>query len=394
MLYTQELDNKIREYIDANRDEALAFWKDLVNHEGQHGEKEYLLQTAGFLKTKFEELGLKVDVLDAGENNAPVVTALLNPDAPGRPVVFSGHYDTVFAALSRGKDPFRVEDGIVYGPGCCDMKGGIAIAYNVVKTLIHLGFRECPVRLFFVGDEEVNHIGGTAISLIKEYTTDILVAFNMENRYESGEVCVGRKGDYEYKVVTRGVGSHPGHAFDAGRNAIEEMAYKIIGLQQCTPKEKDRDFSVSVDVIRGGTVTNVIPDYCEAMVDVRIRSLDALAEAERRMNEVIAQQHVPDTTTELILCDAMPPFENTPQVNEAYATLKAISDTIGSNITGPIQVGGASDSAHMPAGTKIVCQCGVMGGLTHNIGEYARLDSLYEGIRLFTFAVLNHQLFE
>ena len=44
MLYTQELDSKIREYIDANRDEALAFWKDLVNHEGQHGEKEYLLQ--------------------------------------------------------------------------------------------------------------------------------------------------------------------------------------------------------------------------------------------------------------------------------------------------------------------------------------------------------------
>ena len=393
MIYSQELDAQVRGIIDDHRDEALRFWQDLVNHEGQHGEKEYLLKTAAFLKDKFEELGLQTELLDAGEINAPVVTADLNPDAPGKPVVFSGHYDTVFAALSRGKDPFRVENGIVYGPGCCDMKGGIAIAYYVVKTLIKLGFRDRPVRLFFVGDEEVNHIGGTAISLIKEYTKDILVAFNMENRYESGEVCVGRKGDYEYKVITHGVGSHPGHAFDAGRNAIEEMAYKIIDLQNCTPKEKDRDFSVSVDTIRGGTVTNVIPDQCEAMVDVRIRSMEALAEADRRMNAAVSQQHVPDTTTELILMDAMPPFENTPQVNEAYASLKAVSDAIGSNITGPIQVGGASDSAHMPVGTKIVCQCGVMGGLTHNIGEYARLDSLYEGIRLFTFTVLNHELF-
>ena len=393
MIYNEGLDRQIRSYIEEHRQEALEFWRDLVNHEGQHGEKEALLQTASFLQEKLNELGLQAQLLETGEKNAPVVTAVLNPEASGKEIVFSGHYDTVFAAGSRGRDPFRAEGNYVYGPGCCDMKGGIAIAYFVLKALQFLDFRDCPVRVFFVGDEEVNHIGGRAIELIKEYTTDILVDFNMENRYESGELCVGRKGDYEYKVITHGVASHPGHAFDAGRNAIEEMAHKIIDLQAITPKEKDRDYSLSVDVIHGGTVTNVIPDRCEVMIDLRIRSYAALAEAEGKMREALAKAYVPDTNSELILIDAMPPFENSPQVNEAYGVLKAISDTIGSNVTGSIQVGGASDAAHMPPGTKIVCQCGVMGANTHSEKEYARLDSLYEGIRLFTYAVLNFELF-
>ncbi len=391
--FSKEDDRKLRECIEENKDAALAFWRDLVNHEGQHGEKEMLLKTAGFLKDSLEAWGLTVELLDAGERNAPVVTAVLNPEAPGKPIVFSGHYDTVFAAGSRGKDPFDVRDGKVYGPGCCDMKGGVTMACFVVRMLQMLEFKDCPVRLFFLGDEEVNHYGGTGIELIQEYTADVLAVFNMENRRESGEICVGRKGNYEYKAITYGVGAHPGNAYDSGRNAILEMAHRIIALQAVTPPDPDRDYSVSVDVISGGTVTNVVPNRCEVKIDVRIRSMAALEECERKMREAVAVNTVPDTRTELILVDPMPPFETTPQVMETYETVQKISDAVGSDITGHVTVGGASDAAHMLPGTKVLCQCGVKGAMTHNIGEYALLDSLYEGIRLFTHVVLNYEMF-
>ena len=231
-IFTEEILSQIESFIGANKEEMVSFLEKLVNFEGKHGEKEKLILTANYLKNAFCEIGLDTQLIEVGENNAPIVTGIMNADAPGKPILFTGHYDTVFGAGSRGKNPFYVKDGKAYGPGVCDMKGGITIAYFVAKALKTIGFTEAPVRLFFVGDEEVNHQGGNAIDRIKEYTRDALVVFNMENRYESGQLCVGRKGNFEYRVITHGLAAHPGHNFDDGRNAIEEMAHKVIALQK------------------------------------------------------------------------------------------------------------------------------------------------------------------
>ena len=275
------------------------------------------------------------------------------------------------------------------------MKGGITIAFFVVKALKEFGFKDCPVRLFFVGDEEGNRTGGNTVEMIKKYTQDILVDFNMENRYESGEVCIGRKGVCEYKVAVTGVASHPGHAYDDGRNAIEEMSHKVIALQACTPKNKDREYSVNVGTIKGGTVTNGVPAYCEAYIDVRMLSMAALRECENKMMEACSKTVIDGTTTELKQMDMLIPFETTENVLKAYNTLKAISDEVGGTITGSIVVGGASDAAYIASvGAKVVCQCGTKGALTHNEGEYAIVESLYESIRLFIITAYNYELFK
>ena len=163
MQISDKMDQAIRSYIEENKDAAVDFYRTLVNLEGRHGEKDCLLKTAEFLRSSFEEAGLRSELLYAGETNAPVVSAVLNENAAGKEILFTGHYDTVFASGSRGPEPFSVdEEGKAHGPGVCDMKGGITIAFFTVKALQALGFDQCPVRLFFVGDEEVNHQGGCA----------------------------------------------------------------------------------------------------------------------------------------------------------------------------------------------------------------------------------------
>ena len=112
------------------------------------------------------------------------------------------------------------------------------------------------------------------------------------------------------------------------------------------------------------------------------------------MKEVCAKTHIPDTTTELVMDNILPPFETTENVTAAYETLKKISDEIGGNITGSVVVGGASDAAYIaPQGTKVICQCGAIGAYTHNEREYAIVDSLYEGVRLFVHTAYNCKLF-
>lgn len=395
MVFTEKLLSRIDGYIEENRDAVIGFLEELVNLEGRHGEKDNLRKTADFLKRNFDEIGLKAELIEVGEENAPIVTGVLNKGQAEKEIVFTGHYDTVFETGSAGDKPFHIKEGKAYGPGVCDMKGGIAIAFFTVKALKELGFQDVPVRLFFVGDEEVNHQGGTAIKKIREYTEDILAAFNMENRYESGQLCIGRKGCYEFLLKVHGIASHPGHAYDEGRNAIEEMSHKVIALQAVTPADKDRDYSVSVNTIKGGTVTNGIPAGCEATIDVRVKSFAALDTCEALMRKACEVPFLEGTKTELIRTDEMIPFETTEQVKAAYEAVKAVSDQIGGTVTGSIVVGGSSDAAYIGAGgAKVVCQCGVSGAYTHNEKEYAVIDSLYEAIRLFICTVYQYQLFK
>ena len=127
MPYTEELKQKIEAYIEENRQAALEFLEALVNLEGKDGEEAQLRQTAAFLQEQFANAGLETSLLEAGGGHAPVVTGVLNSDVPGRELIFTGHYDTVFPAGSWGPSPFRAESGKAYGPGVCDMKGGPGI---------------------------------------------------------------------------------------------------------------------------------------------------------------------------------------------------------------------------------------------------------------------------
>jgi len=394
MMVTETLKKDVKAWIEAHCDEMLEFFREFVLIEGKHGETEQMRKNAEFLRKHFEAAGLKTDVIEAGEINGPIVTAVLNDDIDEKEIVFTGHYDTVFAAGSRGENPFTMDDIKTYGPGVSDMKGGIAVAFFTVKALKELGFKGCPIRLFFVGDEEVNHQGGRAIELMQDYTKDILVAFNMESGYEEGKVCVGRKGCYEFKVTTHGVAGHPGHAIDSAKNAIEEMAHKIIELQALTPKEKTRTYSVSVDVIKGGTVINGIPDLCEAFVDVRVSTFDALKECEEKMKAVCEKTYVEGTSTELVCLDAMIPYETTDEVMKAFYALQKISENTDKPIPDCIVVGGSSDAAYIAQqGSKVLCQCGVRGGLIHNEGEYTITESLFERVELFVYAAYEFEMF-
>lgn len=62
---------------------------------------------------------------------APAVVVRLATDKPGRTLQFDGHLDTVHLPFV----PARVEDGILYGSGASDMKGGIAAFVEALRVL-------------------------------------------------------------------------------------------------------------------------------------------------------------------------------------------------------------------------------------------------------------------
>lgn len=55
-------------------------------------------------------------------------------DGPRRVLVL-GHHDTVWPVGSLATHPFVVEDGVLRGPGCFDMKTGLVMAFHAIAAL-------------------------------------------------------------------------------------------------------------------------------------------------------------------------------------------------------------------------------------------------------------------
>ena len=66
---------------------------------------------------------------------APAVVARYDSSRPGRVLQFDGHLDTVHLPFV----PPRIEDGVLYGSGCSDMKGGIAAYVEATRALRDCG---------------------------------------------------------------------------------------------------------------------------------------------------------------------------------------------------------------------------------------------------------------
>ena len=134
-------------YIDEHRQEILDDWKALVNHEGSLRQPDAMHAEAEYLCGRFREAGVDCAVYSAAPEIPPVVAGEIGTGRPGKPVIFAGHFDTVFNPGTFGENPFRIEGDKAYGPGVLDMKGGIIIALWTIKALEAAGYDERPIRV-------------------------------------------------------------------------------------------------------------------------------------------------------------------------------------------------------------------------------------------------------
>lgn len=76
--------------------------------------------------------GFDVERPEADWPEAPAVAVRYDTGRPGRTLQFDGHLDTVHLPFV----PPRFEDGVLYGSGASDMKGGIAAYCEALRALV------------------------------------------------------------------------------------------------------------------------------------------------------------------------------------------------------------------------------------------------------------------
>ncbi len=188
-------------------------------------------------------------------------------------LLLHGHTDTVPAGPRENwsHDPFEpaVVNGRLYGRGACDMKGPLAA---LTETMIRYSQHRhgTPLMMLATSDEESGCSGAEEVA-----GSGLLdgVQFGVCAEPTELEVLVGERGMLWTRVVARGKAAH-GSRPEEGLNAIRLC---MDAVRILTGNEYDFEYTdfmgkptVSVGLISGGTKVNVVPDLCEASIDMRL----------------------------------------------------------------------------------------------------------------------------
>ncbi len=163
MSYSSTLVARIREAFDAGH--ALSLLQKAISIPSVTGNEA---QFAGWLKQELVALGIEASSAAFAEGR-PNVWGLRQGRSGVDTLLLIGHTDTVHTrgwkerwAGSERESPFSgaVADGAVWGRGASDLKAGLCMTLEAVRTLDRAGVKIDPTVLFaFVGDEESGEPG-------------------------------------------------------------------------------------------------------------------------------------------------------------------------------------------------------------------------------------------
>jgi succinyl-diaminopimelate desuccinylase len=201
---------------------------------------------------------------------------------PGTPLlVLAGHYDTVPA---QGNVPGRLDAGAVHGCGASDMKGGVAVALELVRYLGERDAGPVDLALLLFGREELppqhNPLPALFDGCPLVHEADLAVLLEPTDL----EIQAGCVGNLSARVTFHGVSGHsarPWLADNALHRAIEGLARVATHERREAILDGLPFYEVaSVTRLDGGLADNVVPDRATATLNVRYPPDRTPAEAE------------------------------------------------------------------------------------------------------------------
>jgi acetylornithine deacetylase/succinyl-diaminopimelate desuccinylase-like protein len=277
-------------------------------------------KAAQYLKRLFDQYSIPNEIIEPEPGRASFVAHIGEGE---KKLLYLSHTDVVPASDGWDFPPFsgEIKDGFVHGRGAIDCKGLAAVEACAVIQLAQTTHLNGELIFAATADEEVGGALGAGI-LSEKYPHKIRADFAINEGDEPltingrtyHSISVGEKGPAWMRLTAKGISSH-GSVPVSEHNAVVKIAKVIIGLAQyqphivLTPQTKSllqtiarldgindaineasvddilrklsdntvlpylsaiTRMTISPDVIHGGVKTNIVPDSCEAQVDIRI----------------------------------------------------------------------------------------------------------------------------
>jgi succinyl-diaminopimelate desuccinylase len=280
----------VHAFVQAHAADLAGYLADLVRARSVNPPGDEF-RPAKVLTDFLQGLGVPFETFEKVQGRTNVVARI----GSGRPrVLVPLHLDTVPAGNGWTTDPFEptVKDGRLYGRGTKDDKGHLAACMMAARYLVERGGPRSvvaasgeqrpdatPVRarapgtLILVGaaDEEAGSALGLQY-LLDECGLEADVAVVPDAGYGMREIDVGEKGVLFMKVRAVGRQAH-GSKPERGASAAWPVVEFLESIRRWRPPGTGEPLftppTLNLGAIHAGTVANIVPGECEALLDVR-----------------------------------------------------------------------------------------------------------------------------
>jgi acetylornithine deacetylase/succinyl-diaminopimelate desuccinylase family protein len=293
---------------------------------------------ARVLTDELDSIGLKVRTYEAAPRRVNVDANLHGSERHKR-FLFNGHMDVVPEGdLSKwSMDPFGgiVKEDVLYGRGATDMKGGLAAVATAIHGLVESNtVLNGDVLFHAVADEEVDSILGTKYMIAKGLAkADMGIVAEPSVISKSIVIRQAVRGNCWLRLKTIGKAAHASNP-SAGVNAVLDMSRLLLAADKIQLKHSPHKIlpapTISAGtVIKGGTKTNIIPETCEAEVDVRITPGITREQVVNEFPDVIANlsRECPNFSATVEVLAFAPPAE-IPENNPALTAARRSTEVV------------------------------------------------------------------
>jgi glutamate carboxypeptidase len=355
-------------FLRSIEDEAIAVLQRLVETGSFTHDREGVVRLGAMVEELFAPLGFATRRVRSATKDCGDHLILTRPEGETA-LLLVAHLDTVYPTTF----PWRVEGSWIYGPGACDIKGGIVLMWMILRTLEELApelFEKVTWKLLFNATEE----GGCADfpELARaEVTPGAVACLIYEPGIQEGDatsVAVQRKGSGRFLAEAFGRAAHSGHAHADGANAIRELARVVERIESLTDCEREITFNVGV--IGGGTTVNTVPAHASCQVDTRAWNNEDFAWARAQLLAAAGEGTVKGCRVEVKERPGYPPWPASPESARLGDLIASCGRELGQTVL-PQRRRGGSDGCHLWDRLPTVDGLGPIGRDPHCPGREA-----------------------
>lgn len=392
--------------------ETIRTLDELVHIQTQVPPGENYEKAVDYAGLKLEELDFKVEKLimprDLFEKKNPRLKHLTGERAnicatmdagADETLLINTHLDVVPASANWNVPPFECteKDGLIYGRGVADSKGGVAALFTVLGAMEELDIKpKYNLTIALTTDEEMGPYSGLCyLADLGKLKADYFLSMDGD----SDDITIASNGNVDWQIDVFGRSYHSGSSF-LGVNAIEKsipVMNELMELKAGIEKRRSKVPSsmaisrnagietlmpvLNITVINGGVKQNIVPDICTLKGDRRYIPEEEFSDVCREMNEAISRvttEH-PDIDLKLSCDDIYAPMLT--DMNHPWVkSVKRVAD----EVTGrDVKCAGAQGSLDVAYAVRVTglpaCCFGIgrrMESNAHADDENIRVDDL------------------
>lgn len=379
-------------------------------------------ECVAFIKEYMDEHGIKNEIHSKNPLKPNLVAKI--PGKTKRKILWIGHLDVVPEGKpeSWACPPYSgkiTDDELIYGRGASDMKGACAAAMVTSRILSDFEPLQNNVEFWFTADEEIGGGDGAKwLAETKHFQGDVCVIGDGDGGgLDSPGIDLGCKGSVETRLVARGRTAHGSTPF-LGDNAITKLMKVIPWVEKARdlrlelPPELERPIRSSVDfmlrthtlndeqkkavrrvfyyptvscnVIGGGVKRNVVPDYAEAVFDVRLTPGSKPLKVKEMIEELVKKAAIPGVAVSVNAGETAGYYES-PDTPFAHQFAETIQKVTGKKPVFKILTGGTDAiSVKRYAGISCLGYGTSMTGQAHQPNEHNTIANLVLGIKAYS----------